>query len=294
MTHRILTASTLAFALVLTACDSDDEETTTTAATSDTDAGTGTTGTTGTGTTGTGTTGTGTTGTTDEPTTGTTDATTGGEMAGIRVIHLSPDAPAVDVFVNGGADAVVSDLAVLNSTDYLMVPAGTYTFDIAPAGAGLAASVIQVADLPLEAGVNYSAIAVGKLSPNAGDGEFTVLAIVDEAPVDPANVNIQVLHAAAAAPFAQVDVWEVSDAANPVLLIEDFNFGEGAALEIPPSALEIGLDIDNDLLPDATFSVPDALTAGTTATVAAYSNAADAPSLEAVLAAGPTVSIPAN
>ena len=56
------------------------------------------------------------------------------EPARIRVLHLSPDAPGVDVFVNGGDEAAVEALEFPDGTPYLEVPAGTYTFDVSPAG----------------------------------------------------------------------------------------------------------------------------------------------------------------
>ncbi len=48
----------------------------------------------------------------------------------IRVIHASPDAPAVDVFANGTKVAALSNLAFGHITDYVAVPAGTYSIKV--------------------------------------------------------------------------------------------------------------------------------------------------------------------
>jgi hypothetical protein len=45
-----------------------------------------------------------------------------GEQARIRVVHASPDAPNVDVWVNGAV--AVSNLAFNDATDYIALPAG--------------------------------------------------------------------------------------------------------------------------------------------------------------------------
>src|SRR5688572_10788940 len=58
-----------------------------------------------------------------------------GPTAFLRVLHLSPDAPAVDVFVDGAGDPAVSDLAFPAGTGYLALPAASYDIDVAPAGA---------------------------------------------------------------------------------------------------------------------------------------------------------------
>jgi len=72
---------------------------------------------------------------------GAMDAAMGGEDAGgtpatasVRVLHLSPDAPAVDVFANAGADPAVSGLEFTQGTGYLEVaqPATTWTSPPAP------------------------------------------------------------------------------------------------------------------------------------------------------------------
>ena len=51
----------------------------------------------------------------------------------VRVMHASPDGPAVDVYVDGRA--ALTDLAFFAYSDYLALPDGTYDIAVTPAGA---------------------------------------------------------------------------------------------------------------------------------------------------------------
>jgi hypothetical protein len=78
--------------------------------------------------------------------------------AKVRVIHASPDAPAVDVKVKGGA-TLISNLAFPNASNYLEVDAGSYDLQVTPAGASDV--VIDLPGTKLEAGKIYDVFAVG-------------------------------------------------------------------------------------------------------------------------------------
>lgn len=90
--------------------------------------------------------------------------------ARVRVIHTSPDAPAVDVAVVGG-DVLVPALEFPNASDFLQVPAGTYDLEVR--AAGTADVALPVAGVVLDAGMTYDVFAIGQLS----DGSLTVLVI---------------------------------------------------------------------------------------------------------------------
>lgn len=94
------------------------------------------------------------------------------DQAQIRVVHLSADAPAVDVAPDG-AEPIVAALEYPDATDYLTVPAGDYDLEVRPAGTMDVA--LQLDPLTLEAGKSYSAFAIGSLA----GGTLTVLPAVD-------------------------------------------------------------------------------------------------------------------
>lgn len=101
--------------------------------------------------------------------------------AKVRVIHLSPDAPAVDVVVlSGGAIAArpVTNLAYPNATPTsLQLDPGTYTLAVVPTGAS--APVLPTAagvPVTLAAGDVATVVAIGALAaPGAQPFQFKVL-----------------------------------------------------------------------------------------------------------------------
>jgi hypothetical protein len=99
------------------------------------------------------------------------------ENAAVRVIHASPDAPAVDVAVAGG-DVLIENLAFPDGSDYLMVPAGIYDLEVRPTGTTDVA--LDLPGVELMGGNAYSVYAVGTVA----DGTLTVLPIVAGAPME--------------------------------------------------------------------------------------------------------------
>jgi hypothetical protein len=90
--------------------------------------------------------------------------------ARLRVVHASPDAPAVDVAVKDG-DVLIADLAFPDASDYLSVPAASYDLEVRAAGTPDVA--LELPGIELEAGTVYSVYAIGQVS----DGTLTVLAV---------------------------------------------------------------------------------------------------------------------
>jgi hypothetical protein len=94
------------------------------------------------------------------------------DQAQIRVVHLSADAPAVDIAPDG-AEPIVPALAYPDATEYLTVPAGDYDLEVRPAGTMDVA--LQLDPVTLEAGNSYSVFAIGSLA----GGTLQVLSAVD-------------------------------------------------------------------------------------------------------------------
>jgi hypothetical protein len=87
-----------------------------------------------------------------------TTALADGHQARVRVVHASPDAPAVDVLVNDGA--AFTNAPFKGITDYASLDTGTYNIKVVPTGA--TEPVVIEADLALEA-KDYTVVAVGLL-----------------------------------------------------------------------------------------------------------------------------------
>lgn len=139
--------------------------------------------------------------------------------ARVRVVHASPDAPAVDVYVNG--QAVLTGVPYFTVSGYLSVPAGEYRIQVTPAGAGLGSSVID-ATATLAAGTDYTVAAVNTLA------NIQPLVLVDNnsAPA-PQRTRVRVVHASPDAPAVDIKL----AGTNTTLLTAAFK--DAAYLEVP-------------------------------------------------------------
>ena len=182
------------------------------------------------------------------------------DPAQLRAIHLSPDAPGVDVFLNSAAQAAVSGLQFEQGTGYLNVDAGTYQIDVSPAGRPANESVLSVPGLQLSAGTSYTAVAYNSL------GSITALALVDdESNLASGSIRVRAIHTAPG--VGQVDIWNIPMSGSPSMLYENVDFGAvGGYLDLPADAYTLGFDVDNDANPDVVFALPG-LAAGTVANV---------------------------
>jgi hypothetical protein len=197
----------------------------------------------------------------------------------VRVIHMSPDAPNVDVYVDGIDDAVVTDLSFPNTTGYLDLDVGTYTFRVAPAGTSAADAVLVFEDVDVTEGLRLTAGAYDEVA------NLTGFALVDDLEgLADTDLRVTVIHAAPA--VGSVDIWEISG--DPVQLLNDVPFGASATLpDLPAQAYRIGVDVDEDGVPDLAWSIP-ALPGGTQANLYAANQGQDV-FLVAQLAEGETI-----
>ena len=182
-----------------------------------------------------------------------------------RVIHLSPDAPAVDILANDGATPVFADVEYKEGTPFADVPAATYDFHVAPKGGSSADAVLNVAGVALAADKAYTVAAFGPLA------SIQAIALEDDLSAVPdGTIRVRAIHTAK--DVGEVDIWNLPAAGDPSPLYENVPFGAaGAYLELPVGAYTLGFDVDDDANPDVIFSIPE-LPAGTIANVFALSD----------------------
>ena len=205
----------------------------------------------------------------------------------LRVLHLSPDAPSVDVFLNESSTPAVSNLAFGEGTAYLQVAAGSYRVDVSGNGNQASESVLSIPSVALESGRYYTGVAFDRVA--------TIQAVALEDNYEnlaSGNIRVRAVHAAPA--VGQVDIWNIPATASPSVLYENVDFGTaGAYLDIPAGAYTLGFDVNDDAAPDVTFSIP-ALPAGTVANVFAVSSTSGGVFLLAQLQNGAIARIDAN
>ncbi|PSP52733.1 hypothetical protein BRC67_03455 [Halobacteriales archaeon QH_3_68_24] len=184
--------------------------------------------------------------------TATVDSGAGGgglvDPANVRVGHFSPDAPNVDVYVDG--DAVLTDIPFRALSDYLTIPSGTRTVEITAAG-DPDTSVFE-GDFDLAA-ADYTVAAIGELE---GDAEFRPLVLEDDTS-DPGDgqSRVRLVHVAPDAPAVDVTVNATGDA-----LYDGVAFGETATgtVEANDYTLEVRGDTesnDGDVVADYDVSL---------------------------------------
>lgn len=149
----------------------------------------------------------------------------------LRVVHASPDAPAVDVLVDGAK--VLENLPFREYSEYLPLSAGTHEVRINVTGTDT--TVLQ-ATPAISAGVDYTAAAVGFASGRSP--ALSILLLTDNnALPSGSNIKVRVVHAAPSAPAVDVYVttpFEALDMKTPVLAGVAFRAVSGY-LEVPAS-----------------------------------------------------------
>ncbi|QZA78072.1 DUF4397 domain-containing protein [Deefgea tanakiae] len=140
--------------------------------------------------------------------------------AKLRVVHASPDAPAVDVLANGSA--LLSNVPFFTASNYLTVPAAKYTTALQVSGT---TTIALTKDLTLDRAKNYTVFAVGYAAKTPA---LQYLVGMDDASLPPAGQSkVRVVHASPDAPA--VDVY-----ANDQLVMSNVAFPAiGDYLKVP-------------------------------------------------------------
>jgi hypothetical protein len=147
-------------------------------------------------------------------------------FAQVMVIHASPDAPAVDAYVDGVK--LTASLSYLQSTGYLQVPAGTRRVEIKLAGT---ATTVYTDSATVQANTYYSVFGGGLVA------NFKFYPFIDTLSQPAAGkANVRFVHMGPDAPA--VDVWEVGGSK----LVTNVSFGEATGFA-PLDARTYSFDI---------------------------------------------------
>ena len=163
----------------------------------------------------------------------------------LRIGHFSPDAPAVDIHVDG--EPLLEGVSFGTLGDYVDVDAGSYDVEVVPAAGG---DAVLSATLDLESDVSYTVLAVNALA------DVEALVLTDDQPVvDAGDARLRFVHTVPDAPA--VDIW-----ADDEMLFENVAFGEGSAFAtVDADAYDIDVrpaGADDDVLSLAGVGLDDA------------------------------------
>ncbi len=122
------------------------------------------------------------------------------QMSGamVRVVHASPDAPAVNVLVNG--NVAFEGLPYKGYTAYTNLPAGTYTvaLQVAPSGPTVYSTTFTIAN-----GLSYTFVAMGRVA--GGANPLNIFGFADDLTAPAMGQSrLRVIHAAPGAPAVDV------------------------------------------------------------------------------------------
>jgi hypothetical protein len=108
------------------------------------------------------------------------NSTVGGDSARLRAVHVSPDAPTVDITAAGG-DTVLFDGVPYGGSGYTTLEANDYTVEIRGDTETNDGDVIADFDVSLNGGTVYTAFAAGYLDPSnsPGDESFDLIVAQD-------------------------------------------------------------------------------------------------------------------
>ncbi|MFN0151750.1 MAG: DUF4397 domain-containing protein [bacterium] len=137
----------------------------------------------------------------------------------VRVAHLSPDAPAVDVFVDGAK--VLSSVPFGTFSDYLEVPAGSRRVQVRVAGQPTSTPVIDEA-ITLTADGYFTVAATGKVA------DIGAIVLPDIRTTVSNSAKLRFIHAGADAPAVDITLMDGT------LLFSNIEFNESSAFITTP------------------------------------------------------------
>ena len=195
-----------------------------------------------------------------------------GETANIRVAHMSPNAPNVDVYVDS-EDPVLSDVPFGAVSDYLEVPAGERQVEITAAGDPNTS--VFAGGVPVEAGTDYTITAAGEIGEDA-DQPFEPLVLEDDnSEVGSNEARLRAVHVSPDAPAV-----DITAADGDVVLFDGVPYGGSGYTTVQANDYTVQIRADTESNDgDVVGEFDVSLSGGTvyTAFAAGYLSPDDAP-----------------
>lgn len=181
------------------------------------------------------------------------------DHAHLRIAHLSPDAPNIDVFVDGSA--ALTDVPYLAVSAPIIVEPGVHTLIVTQTRAGIDAPLFTV-EMTAEAGHWYTAAAIGLVS----DASVAPLLIDETAQVEAAGLTesptaVVVVNAVNGIPGYDILFNRES---GDEMFMENLAFGEVRAGEFPVDLTPVNVTVSGErtdvLVETQFFGLPNTVT----------------------------------
>ena len=162
-----------------------------------------------------------------------TETATGEGMANLRVAHMSPNAPNVDVSVDGST--VLEDVPFGTVSDYLEVPSGMLEVMITPTGSDEA---VFDDSIPVEADVDYTVVASGEVGDDA-DQPFEPLVLEDDNSDPGEDARLRAVHVSPDAPAV-----DITAGGGETVLFDAVEYGGSGYTTVPPGSYTVEIRAD--------------------------------------------------
>jgi hypothetical protein len=193
---------------------------------------------------------------------GVTDGGTA-QNAGLRLIHASPDAPAVDVYATGRSQPLATSLTYGAASTRTELPAGSYTFEVRPAGAASTTTPVFTSPaVTLAAGQEETIIAAGLLSSTDAATNLRAIPLQEQfAAPESGKARVRFIHASPDAP-TPVGIDVGADGSQEASIARFADSGAAGVSVTAGAPIQIALTTGTPATRLTTFTLP-ALTAGT-------------------------------
>jgi len=178
-------------------------------------------------------------------------------MAMVRAIHASPDAPKVDVYVKGNPTPVVTGLSYGQTSGWIEVPKGSYTFELRAAPSKASDPIAYATGaLMIDDGQMISAIAAGLLGSTDADSSFRIVPLAEMfGNVPSGKVRVRAVHAGADAPTVDLDVGNDAPSSPEIAGLTRFSATDAAGVALP-AGQNLAIGIDKDATRVTSFTTP--------------------------------------
>lgn len=161
--------------------------------------------------------------------TGADESTTTGAAPGgrVRIVHAAISAGDVDVYVTGEDTPAFAGVSYTDATDWANLAAGTYSFDIRPAGAAADSDPLYTTgDVMVEEGSRITAVAAGDAQSEDEADTFRVVPVVEDWGAGLAGrARARIVHAGVGVPAISFDGLEVGESLEPFASTDAEGFG---------------------------------------------------------------------
>ncbi|MFG6115529.1 DUF4397 domain-containing protein [Halobacillus sp. MO56] len=142
----------------------------------------------------------------------------------VRVLHASPNAPAVDVYANG--QRILQNVSFKQTSDYLNVPAGQYQIEIYPAGQTTQPVLTQMVET--EPNNMYTVAAANTVD------NLRLIPVVDSESMAPRKAKVRFWHLSPNAPAVDIAV------KGGDVLFRNVSFGRATRyIQLPPTTVDL-------------------------------------------------------